>query len=174
FSDEDRDSLVIINNLMYEHSVLRVNYTTYDLWCEQDSINPRTQPDIMMVSHETDELRHPYWYARVICIFHVNICHFSSDLTSHGIKRMNVLFVRWFGRCVNLPGGFMACHLHHIGFVEAGDPDAFGFVDPDVVLCGVHLIPSFAHGHTNEYLGPSFMHPVADGDNDWRYFHVNM
>lgn len=144
FSDEDRDGLVIVNNLMYEHSVLRVNYTTYDLRREQDSINPRTRPDIMMLSHETDELRHPYWYARVIRIFHVNVRHFGADSTS----------------------GFTARRLHRIGFVEAGDPDAFGFVDPDVVLRGVHLIPSFAHGHTSEYLGPSFVRPATDDDKD--------
>jgi len=123
FSDEDRDNVVVVNNLMFEHKVLWVNYTTYDLRREQDSINPRTQSDIMVLSHETDEICHPYWYARVVRIFHVNVRYFGLGSTSHEAKRMNVLFVRWFGRCINSPAGFVACCLHHIGFVEEGDPD---------------------------------------------------
>lgn len=174
YSDEDRDNIVIVNNLMFEHNVLWVNYTTYDLRHEQDSINPHMRPDIMMISHETNELRHPYWYAQVIRIFHVNVRYFGPGSTSHEAKWMNDLFVQWFGRCINSPAGFIAHRLHHIGFVEEGDPDVFGFIDPDVVLRGIHLIPSFVHGHTSEYLGPSFVHPDADCNEDWRYYQVNM
>ena len=86
YSDEDRDNIVIVNNLMFEHNVLWVNYTTYDLRHEQDSINPHMQPDIMMISHETDELCHPYWYAQVIRIFHVNVRYFGPGSTSHEAK----------------------------------------------------------------------------------------
>lgn len=159
---------------MFEHSVLRINYTTYDLRREQDSINPRTRPDIMMLSHETNEFRHPYWYARIVRIFHVKVRYYGPGSTSHEAKQMNVLFVRWFGRCVNSPAGFAARRLHIVGFIEGGDPDAFGFVDPDVVLRGVHLIPSFAHGLTDEYLGPSFVRAETEDHIDWKYFHVNM
>ncbi|KIN94623.1 hypothetical protein M404DRAFT_167813, partial [Pisolithus tinctorius Marx 270] len=30
---------------------------------EQDTINPHTRADIMLLSHETDDCCHPYWYA---------------------------------------------------------------------------------------------------------------
>jgi hypothetical protein len=74
FSDEDRNQVFLANNRLHEHSVLRVNYTMYDLRREQDSINPRTHTDIMMLSHEDDDNdRHPYWYARVIKIFHLDV-----------------------------------------------------------------------------------------------------
>jgi len=54
------------------------------------------------------------------------------------------------------------------------DPGCFGFLDPDQVIRGVHLIPAFAHGRTDHYMGPSFIHREEDGDTDWRYFYVNM
>jgi hypothetical protein len=71
-SDEDCDSVLITDNKIFEHSILRVNYTTYNLQREQDTINPRTRADVMVLSHE-DEHTHPYWYARVIQIFHANL-----------------------------------------------------------------------------------------------------
>lgn len=63
FSDEDRNTVRIIDNCVYSAKVLHVNYTTYDVRRNQDSMNPRTHCDIMVLSHETDEHAHPYWYA---------------------------------------------------------------------------------------------------------------
>ncbi|KIO03576.1 hypothetical protein M404DRAFT_26885 [Pisolithus tinctorius Marx 270] len=176
FSDADRDNLIISHNMMYEHQMLRVNYTTYDLRREQDTINPCTRADIMLLSHETDDCRHPYWYTRVIKIFHVNVRYYDNNASSDGIKQMNVLFVRWFGRDNGRPGGsgFAARRLYRVGFISDDDPDAFGFLDPDVVIRGVHLIPAFSLGRTSEYLGPSFVRPDEDLHEDWRYFDVNM
>jgi len=73
FSDEERATIIIENNRLFCHQVLRINYTTYDNQWSQDTINPRTRPDIMMLSGEDhdDEQSHPYWYAQVIEIFHV-------------------------------------------------------------------------------------------------------
>ncbi|THU77291.1 hypothetical protein K435DRAFT_558564, partial [Dendrothele bispora CBS 962.96] len=61
----------IVNDRIYRHKVLRVNHTTYDMWRSQDSINPRTHPDIMVPSR--DEGNHPYSYARIIGIFHATV-----------------------------------------------------------------------------------------------------
>ncbi|KAG2743414.1 hypothetical protein P692DRAFT_201723632, partial [Suillus brevipes Sb2] len=93
FSDADRASVLIIDNKLYHHSILRINYTTDDLRREQDTINLRTRADIMVLSHE-EEKTHPYWYARVIGIFHVNVEHHQNDTGyySHPIW-MEFLFV---------------------------------------------------------------------------------
>ena len=72
FSDDDRNTVCIIDNQLYSVKVLQVNYTTYDVHRGQDSLNPRTQHcDIMVCSHEDDPEAHPYWYARILGIFHV-------------------------------------------------------------------------------------------------------
>ncbi len=42
---------------------------------DQDSINIKTHPDIMLLSREdsNDEDRNAYWYARVIGVFHAYV-----------------------------------------------------------------------------------------------------
>jgi hypothetical protein len=97
----------------------------------------------MVLSHE-EERTHPYWYARVIGIFHVNVEHHQNDTGyySHPI-RMEFLFVRWFRRDSS-PAGWTAKRLHRLEFFDEDSPDAYGFLDPDSVIRGVHLIPGFA------------------------------
>ena len=71
FTNEDRSNVILLNNRIFCHKVLRVNFTTYNLRRAQDSINPRTHGDVMVLSDEDDpENTHPYWYARIISIFH--------------------------------------------------------------------------------------------------------
>ncbi|KIJ12133.1 hypothetical protein PAXINDRAFT_83349, partial [Paxillus involutus ATCC 200175] len=178
FTDADRDSLIIRKNRIYLHSFLRVNYTTYDLRREQDSISSRTHPDLMVLSHEDGSdgiVPHPYWYGRVIHIFHVDVLHFKpgTELNPPDIQRINVLFVRWFGRETSIPTGFAAKQLHRVGFLDSTDPSAFGFLDPDQVVRGIHLIPAFTHGRTGELLPPSIARPAGEID-DWKLYYVNM
>jgi hypothetical protein len=177
FTDLERDSIRFVNNRFYRHKVFRVNYTTYDMRRDQDSINARTHPDIMVLSHEDDEDNedpHPFWYARVIGIFHFNVRYAGNGLEWAEPRRMEVLWVRWFGRDMSMPGGFGTRRLHRIGFVPSDDPNAFGFLDPKEVLRGVHLIPSFASGRTSSLLGPSIVRTQgSENDEDWVYFYVN-
>ena len=70
---------------------------TYDLRRDQDSVNPRTHADIMVTAHEDESANvpHPYWYARAIGIFHANVALQGGDTPP---KRMDFLWVHWFGR----------------------------------------------------------------------------
>ena len=49
FTDEDRRCVDIVQNVIYSHKVLRINYITYNMWHDQDSINPQTRSDIMVL-----------------------------------------------------------------------------------------------------------------------------
>jgi hypothetical protein len=177
FSNNDRDCVLIKDNNLYEHATLRVNYTTYDVRREQDTITPRTHRDIMVLAHE-DERTHPYWYAHVIRIFHVNVeyhdpvSHFCSPPTC-----MNFLFVRWFQHDNSL-AGWASKRLQRLEFIDQENSDmAFGFIDPDCVIRGTHLIPAFAHSSTDKLLGPSFVwewdRDTKHGNFDWCYYYVN-
>lgn len=138
----------------------------------QDSLNPRTHANIMVLSPEDDsspEQHHPYWYARIFGIYHVNVRHPSLDQS----KKMIILHVRWFGRDLEHAAGWTNRRLHRIGFVDGQDPDAFGFLDPELVIRGVHLIPAFADGRTKELLGRSIARQPTEKHEDWRYFYVN-
>jgi alpha-D-ribose 1-methylphosphonate 5-triphosphate synthase subunit PhnL len=103
FSARDLRRIVIQRHTIYRHKVLRVNYTTYDMRREQDSINPRTTHcDIMLLSHETDhasEIEHPYWYARVIGIFHADV--FSSKRMGTPVQLSVLIFCGFDGLAVN-------------------------------------------------------------------------
>ncbi|KAH9004426.1 hypothetical protein EDB84DRAFT_1573164 [Lactarius hengduanensis] len=74
FSDAQRAEVQFRGRKLYQHKVLRINYTTYDLRREQDSINPRTHPNIMVLRPDGPD-PHPYWYARIIGIFHIVVDH---------------------------------------------------------------------------------------------------
>ena len=108
FSDEDCRCVIILNNKIYEHAYLRINYTTYDLRRDQDSINPRSHSDIMLLS-QGDERLHPYWYARVCLIFHTMVQH-RNDIASPYSKPewVDILFVRWFRHDSNFSSGWDA------------------------------------------------------------------
>jgi hypothetical protein len=176
FTDQERQDVTLLNNRMYRHKVLRVNYTTYDCRRAQDSLNPRTHSDIMVLAHEDDNERdkHPFWYARVIGIFHVFVRHIGPKSTNRDTQRMDFLWVRWFGRDLKYQAGWKAKRLHRLGFLDSDDPFAFGFLDPKEVIRGSHLIPAFAHGRTADLLPPSIARQPSEDDEDWNNYHVGM
>ena len=182
YTSVERSTVTIMDKTIYSHQVLRVNYTTYDLRREQDTINIRTKPDIMLLSHEDslgdgDEAApHPYWYARVIGIFHAHVRHTGPHTTSPLPRRMDFLWVRWFGRDSSSlrQSGWKARRLMRVGFQDGESPGAFGFLDPALVIRSVHLEPAFALGRTDEYLLPSIARQPSEGDEDWAFYYVNM
>lgn len=146
----DIRSVRIWNDEIYVHKVMRVNYDTYDMRREQDSVNPDSHPDVMMLAPDEDE--HPYLYARVLGIFHVNACRITPESTARGaapaFQTFHLLWVRWFDYDATAPGGFTTRRLHRLRWTSL-DNDAFGFISPDVVLRGCHLIPGFHHGKSD-------------------------
>ena len=175
FSDHDRMSVHIVDNKIYSSQVLRVNYTTYNVRRDQDSVNPRTHPDIIVLSREDDPQAHPYWYARVLGIFHLRVLHLDPSATNRSVQHMEVLWVRWFGLVPGYQFGSKVARLPKVGFVPDTDPQAFGFLDPSLVIRGCHLIPAFNDGRTVELLtaSPSAGRP-PDKTDDWAMFFVNM
>lgn len=69
--DEECNS-IIPNNTIYSVQTMQVHYTTYDLRYEYNTINPRTHGGVMVLSGETMP-SHPYWYARVLGIYHMEV-----------------------------------------------------------------------------------------------------
>jgi hypothetical protein len=120
----------------------------------------------------SQDLSHPYWYARIVGIFHAMVVKTGPKSKSREPMKMEFLFVRWFGLDEEEIGGWKAKKLHQIGFVE-GDA-AFGFVDPADVIRAIHLIPRFAQGRTKDMLGPSIARSPLDKDEDWIRYYINM
>jgi hypothetical protein len=175
FSDADRNTVRLVDNRIYSAKVLRVNYTTYDVRRDQDSMNPRTHCDVMMLSPETGPNAHPYWYARVLGMFHARVLHIGPAARNRSVQNIEFLWVRWFGIVTGHRYGFKAARLPKISFIDDGDPLAFGFLDPSLVLRGCHLIPGFFDGHTSELLKTPHTAARPPGESeDWSTFYVNM
>lgn len=168
FSLEERMSVRIQQNKIYKHKVLRIHYTTYDMQRSSDSVNPRNPEHANILLHGNNgEL----WYARAIAILHVNVQLNPND----EFERMNIVWVRWYGRDINWESGPSAMQLPRLGFIPHTEPAAFGFVDPEDVVRAAHLIPAFAHGKTSYYLPPSdAARSPSEGNEDWLYHYANM
>lgn len=148
----------------------------------QDSINPRTHPDILILADNSDQSgsesnqtptgKHPYLYARVLGIFHASI-HWHRQVN---VRRdvhtceMDFLWIRWFVIDSQYPCSVGARRLPRLEF--AAD-SAFDFIDPRDVLRGSHLIPSFSCGHVNE-LGRSIIYTNPEEPTDWKFYYANM
>jgi hypothetical protein len=176
FSDNERNTVRILGDRIYSAKVFRVNYTTYDLRRDQDSMNPRTHCDVMVVSPEKGPKVHPFWYARVLGVFHTKVLHTGPNSNNHSVQHMEFLWVRWFGLEPGYKSGSSHARLPKIGFVHEFDDSAFGFLDPSQVLRGCHLVPAFASGRTSELLqtvSPTAARPFGEV-NDWTNYYVIM
>jgi hypothetical protein len=175
FSDSDRNTVRIQNNRIYSAKVLRINYTTYDVRRDQDSINPRTNSDVMVLSRDSAPGAHPYWYCRVLGIFHAKVLHTGPAATNRSVQHMEFLWVRWYGEVPGHRWGFKAARLFKVGFVPDTDDQAFGFLDPSLVVRACHLVPAFNDGRTADLLRAQISAARRPGEaEDWRAFYVMM
>ena len=180
YTPQQHCGLHILDDRIYRHKVLRINYTTYDMRRNQDSINPRTHPDVMLLADQSNSDLHPYWYARILDIFHANVSYdgLGSSQATQRWQRIEFLWVRWFELDLSHRHGFRHRRLPRVCFVAEDDPDAspFGFVHPDDLVRAAYLMPAFSLGHTKELLGPSPLARRFDNvtDDDWSGFDVCM
>ncbi|KAG2082782.1 uncharacterized protein F5147DRAFT_783177 [Suillus discolor] len=174
FTDEERNVVIIPNNTIYSVQTMQICYTTYDLRREYDSINPRTHGDVMVLSGESMP-SHPYWYARVLGIYHTEVWLTGNGGSKPSKQRLEVLWVRWLAVLQGYRSGTRHARLPKIAFVEESDPDVFGFLDPGQVVRGAHLLPTFASGRGISSLrqGKSLAHPGEQLD-DWEEYYVGI
>jgi hypothetical protein len=178
FTDSDRNSICFVGSKIYSVQTCQIYYTSYDLQRQHDTINPNTHPDIMLRSPVNEEGAEPYWYARVLGVYHANIWAENSVIPgARNVRRMDFLWVRWFGEEPGYRSGFCRARLPKIGFVESLDEFAFSFVNPADVVRGCHLIPAFNAGRSVDLLPwpRSIARRLNPEDiDDWLNFYVNM
>lgn len=176
FTVKERNTVVIEQDTIYRHKVLRINYTTYDLRRNHDSLNPHTRnADIMILAPNDNEDPHPYWYGRILGIFHANVHHIGARSRSSQSQKMEFLFVRWFGMYTKPTPGWKKKRLQCLAFVPGNSEQAFGFIDPLQVIRGVHLIPAFKWGKVTKLLTKSVIaRGLSDPVHDWQLYYVAM
>ena len=147
----------------------------------EESANPRTHADVMVLSHE-DSIEgrpgFPYWHARIIGIYHLMVQERTEGAGLSPPTQMDVLFVRWFGfDSPDGQSGWRAQQMHKIGFLPDTDSQgpAFGFLDPNQVIRMVHLIPDFSSIRTKELLtGKSMAIRDPDPEGEYPVYYVAM
>lgn len=171
YSDAERGEVTLYNDRIFQHATMRLNYTTYDVRREEETISPRTRPNVMVPSPDinldtgTSISGHPFAYARVLAIFHAEVMY-SPPGTLPKQHVMEFLWVHWFRLDSQYKAGFKHKRLYRLELIPTDDATAFSFLNPDDVIRGSHLIPSFAHGKTQ----PVTARQVAE----WQFHYVNM
>jgi hypothetical protein len=126
----------------------------------------------MLLASNTDnpnESNHPFLYARVLGIYHANVIYTAGgDYTP---RRMEFLWVRWFKYDQVRSIGWADLKLDPLGFPPMAAEGAFGFVDPEDVLRGCHVLPAFSKGRARaDGVGLS---TLAQDAKDWSRYYVN-
>ena len=180
YSYVDLGNILLVNDRIYNHRTLRVNFTTYDMRRDYDIINPTKHANVLAVSplfdpsvNQSDD-GHPFVYARVLGIYHVDVIY-SVPGTQNSIARtMEFLFVRWFQRDVSYKAGFLHRRLHRLTLGDAQLDDSFGFLDPDDIIRGCHLLPAFASGKATCEAPAPDPASASESTYDWMHYYVNL
>ncbi|KAH9017840.1 hypothetical protein EDB84DRAFT_1566683 [Lactarius hengduanensis] len=182
FTDLDRDTILIDHNRLYEHKTIWFRSTTYNVRRMEETANPRTHADIMVLSHEDRndaKPAFPYWHAQIVGIYHIMVRQKGQGgigLTDP--SRMDILLVRWLGLdSGDGHSGWRAQRMHSVGFLPDTDAlgPAFGFLDPSEVIRMVHLIPDFCSGRTTELLSrQSLAIQTHHPDGEYKQYYVAM
>ena len=167
FTEDDRDKVFIVGNQLQRRYTMTVYYTTYDLRRAADKINMRGRPYVMALTQ--GDPSHPYVYARILGIYRVKVAHPSM---TH-LEDMDVLWVRWFEVDRKHRAGWRAKRLYRLRFVPGNEEDAFGFLDPEDVIRGVHLIPEFNYGCVVDPPEDSVSKWDYVPADNWEYYYVN-
>jgi hypothetical protein len=165
-NSQPRDSVLFKNDCMYSHHLARFNYTTYDVRRGQDVVNPGTDHRDIMLLGDMDTQYHPFLYARVLGIYHVNVIYIGEGMLDYKARRVEFLWVRWFEHIGSRSSGWDNFKLDSVRFPPMATEGAFGFVDPRDVLRGCHIIPAFASGKVRVGLSRH----VRDAQDWSRYF----
>jgi hypothetical protein len=173
-SADDHRHVLFKSGRMYEHQLLRINYTTYDVRRSQDLINPNTRRrDIMLLSNDDDDddESHPFRYARVLGVYHVNVVYTGPGMLDYVARRMDFLWVRWFQYSTIHSAQWADYRLDHVHFPPISSDDAFGFLDPKDVLRACHIIAGFAS--MKVHCDAISISKLANDSQDWRCYRVN-
>ena len=158
--------MFIAGDRLEQRYTMTVNYTSYDLRRGQDKINLKGRSYVMALSR--DRL-HPYVYAHILGIYRVKTLHHSMTHPTD----MDVLWVHWFRLDRKHKAGWKAKRLYRIEFIPILEDGAFGFLNPDDIIRGIHLIPSFIQDLVE--VGPEVSKSKWDyvPTRNWRSYYVN-
>jgi hypothetical protein len=175
-NDIDPNTLLFQKDRFYQHNIMRVNYTTYDVRRARDIIHPSTSHcNIMVLAGSRDNgdsaSDHPFRYAQVLGVYHANVVYVGPGMIGYQPRRLEFLWVRWYRTLDTVNSGWAARKLDRVQFEPMTNDSAFGFVDPSDVLRSCHIVPSFAKGRL--HADGKGLSRCARDSSDWVAYYVN-
>lgn len=64
-------------------------------------MNSRTHADAMVYSCDMEPGSHPFWWSRILGIFHADVDQRGYDIRNRSVQRLEFLWVRLFGTNVD-------------------------------------------------------------------------
>ena len=150
----DWQAVLFKHDRMYEHGIMHINFTTYDVRRDDDVIHSGThaQSNVMVLNpHYSDPLRsgtdnhHPFWYAHILGVYHANVIYIGEGNTDYSPRRLDFLWVRWY-ELTDDNVGWGSQRLDTVPFPSMSREDSFGFLNPDDVIRASHVIPCMKEG----------------------------
>jgi hypothetical protein len=135
--------VIFEHDRIYNHKILRMNYTTYDIRRAQDVIHIDTPHCNVMVlngrlTEKTRHQEHPYLYGRVLGVFHANVAYVGplpegsnfdrSQAATFG--RIDFVWVHWY----DYLGANDMFSLDRLSPSRLDSPVALDFLDPQDIL----------------------------------------
>ena len=103
-------------------------------------------------------------------MYHANIIYVGPGVHDYQPQRFDFLWVRWFSVVDPASSGWNSLTLDAVSFPPMNRDDSFGFVDPQDVLRGCHILPAFAKGKQHAD-GVSISRSAKDG-RDYKLYYV--
>ena len=106
--------------------------------------------NIMLLANHTDSSDssklHHFMYARVLGVYHADVIYTGPGMQNFEARSFQMLWVRWYEVVDPGPSGWDSLTLDMLRFPPLHQDNSFGFVDPEVVLRGCHILPAFDKG----------------------------
>ena len=169
-ADSDWESVVFKQDRMYKHKTMRINYTSYDVRRGEDVIHTGTSRcDVILINPDPSLSHHPFLYARVLGIYHVNAIYLGEGTIDYAPRQLEFLWVRWYEED-DLADDWSNQRLGRVSFPPITQEDSCGFIDPADVLRGCHMVSAFRCGKVySDGIGISH---CAQDSNDWRVYYI--
>ena len=94
--------LFLKGDRIYHHQLIQFHFTTYDVRCGTDIVNPSTaRSNIMLLADNGHVANSPstdyhFLYARVLGVYHANVVYTGPGMHDYTSRRLDFLWVRWY------------------------------------------------------------------------------
>ncbi|KAF6750862.1 hypothetical protein DFP72DRAFT_817228, partial [Ephemerocybe angulata] len=176
-TESNADRIFFHSDRIYQHQLLHINYTTYDVRRETDIINPSMSRRYVMCLRQLDDddedypNPHRFVHAQVLGVYHANLIYRGEGATDLRKRRVDFLFIRWFEFCHE---SSKTNDFDRLQLQPANSEGAMGFLDPSDIIRASYINPRFSLGRRYPAADTSrIASKTAKDKEDWKEYYIN-